>query len=222
MTNIDEQDRLIGLLAPRHRIPEAVQDPAGPAAAELRRLIMQAPAAPRARPARTASRLAAWFVPRRLAFAVPAATVTAGLVAVVALAVPSDPAPPSGRIGAASPGTVRPVGNALRIVPSKDYIDITIIDPAADAERYNAELAEHGLDIEIALAPAGPDRVGRVVFMETEDTGIGPALEVVEAPGDCTANGNCSIGVRVPVDFSSYARIVFGRTALPGEDPDAG
>jgi hypothetical protein len=87
------------------------------------------------------------------------------------------------------------------------------LDPAADPQRYREELAAHGLDIDLWLAAAGPESVGRVVFQEDDIRGIEP----VEAPGNCTANGNCGVGVRVPLSYRGHARIVFGRTPLPGE-----
>jgi hypothetical protein len=48
--------------------------------------------------------------------------------------------------------------------------------------------------------------VGRVIFGELGDTGDGPTIKVIEAPGNCSANGNCSVGLRVPVTRSPTAR----------------
>ncbi|MDG4789801.1 hypothetical protein O7626_28400 [Micromonospora sp. WMMD1102] len=238
MTDHDEQDRLVRLLAPEHRLAEQTRRPDGPAAEELLNTIttmarttasttgvdITGPA-----PAGGASRPTSWFGRRRLAFAVPTLAALGALAAVVAVNLPSGPADPGpaqvAPSGAASgtPGgqpspapSLRPVGRALSIVPETDHIVVTIVDPTADPARYQAELEKHGLDIEITVAPVPAERVGRVVFMET---GPDAEVETIESPGNCTANGNCSVGVRIPLDFRSYARIVFGRAPLPGEQP---
>src|SRR6185312_12508554 len=59
--------------------------------------------------------------------------------------------------------------------------------------------------------------VGKVVFVEIGDTGSGLTLEAIEDAGRCTANGACQVGFKVPLHFSSYAVVSFGRTPLPGE-----
>ncbi|WP_203717852.1 hypothetical protein [Asanoa siamensis] len=100
------------------------------------------------------------------------------------------------------------------------YLEIRILDPVADPARYQAELAERGLDIELSVVATGPEQVGRVIFEEVASDS-GPAIETIEAPGDCSATGNCSVGIRVPVDFRSSARVVFGRTPRSGETAPA-
>lgn len=120
--------------------------------------------------------------------------------------------------------TSAPVGapsaaNALSISEDAGYLVITIKDPAADPARYQAELRRRGLNITIELAPARPEDVGKVVFSEIGDP---EQLTYIEDPGRCTANGSCAVGIRVPEDFASYARITFGRTPLPGEETEAG
>ncbi|WP_117210436.1 hypothetical protein [Allorhizocola rhizosphaerae] len=110
------------------------------------------------------------------------------------------------------PGTT-PAAQALEIIQRDGYLEVRILDAVADPQRYRDEFAKHGLNIELTLAPAGAEQVGRLIF---EDLGA-PGIETIEAPGDCTANGNCSVGMRIPVNYASYARFVFGRTPLPGE-----
>ncbi|MEV8516237.1 hypothetical protein [Dactylosporangium sp. NPDC051484] len=112
-----------------------------------------------------------------------------------------------------------PAANALSITEDAGYLVITIKDPAVDPVRYQAELRRRGLNITISLAPAQPENVGKVVFSEVGDAG---KLTYIEDPGRCNANGNCAVGVRVPVGFASYARITFGRTPLPGEEAEVG
>ncbi len=160
---------------------------------------------------------------RHLFFAIPTAAAAAAAAFVLGTGqVESTTAEPSGP-PPASDSAPAPAGkNALKLTNSGDYLEIRIVDPVADPDRYKAELAARGLDIDLVLAAASPDRVGRVVFMESE-TGTGaPEIETIEAPGKCSADGSCSVGVRVPADYNSYARIVFGRTPAPGESVEAG
>ncbi|WP_426513451.1 hypothetical protein ACPPVO_24285 [Dactylosporangium sp. McL0621] len=109
--------------------------------------------------------------------------------------------------------------NALSITEDAGYLVITIKDPAADPARYEAELKRRGLDIKINLAPARPEEVGKVVFDEVGESG---RLSYIEDPGHCTSNGSCTVGVKVPLDFKSYARITFGRAPLPDEEDEVG
>jgi hypothetical protein len=203
MTNTDErQDRLIRLLSPEFRIAEEVSQPNGPVAEDLLRRIM-GESVPDSRSV-LSRRHRSWRL--RLAFAVP---VMAGLVALAF--VVSAWLPESSPVGPAPAQAA-----VLQFTSSSGYLDIKILDPAADPQRYEKELAEHGLNIDLALAPATADRVGRVIFQEVDD-GDGPALKTIEAPGRCAVNGNCSVGIRVPLSYKGHARIMFGRTPKPGE-----
>jgi hypothetical protein len=187
-----EPDRLIQLLSPDLDIPHPAADPTGPAADDLLRRVMSTPPSAHRRP---------WGV--RLA--IGASLVTGLAAAVVAAGLWLPQSSPTG------PAPARAA--TLRITSGAKYLEIRIQDPAADPRRYREELAAHGLDIDLSLAAADPERVGRVVFQEDDVRGIEP----VEAPGNCTANGNCAVGVRVPLSYRGHARIVFGRTPLPGE-----
>lgn len=197
-----EQDELIQRVAATYHLPESVATPTSPAAEELLDMIMKTSESV-VIPARPVRRTPFWSRRRLLV----------GATAMAALAITAGILLPPDRPGGPAPAQAV----ALEIATDGDYLEISINDPVADAERYRAELAEHGLDIELSLAPADPDRVGRVIFQEVGDTGTGPTLEVIEAPGDCGADGSCSVVIRVPVAFSSYAHIVLGRTPLPGE-----
>ena len=121
-------------------------------------------------------------------------------------------APVGDRDAERAPGTPACIGH-YREPLADQYLEIRILDPAADPQRYQEELAARGLNVELSLAAAEPGDVGRVIFQE-EDT---PGIKPVEAPGNCTANGNCGVGVQVPLAYRGHARIVFGRTPLPGE-----
>lgn len=205
MTEPDyEQDRLIRLLAPVYHVPASAQRASGEAATALMEGIMQDFENTSATPVKRMS----WILRhRRLAIAVP----TVAAVAAVALAISAALPAGSGPIGPAP-------AHALQITKDDAYVSIKIKDTLADPERYRKELAKYNLNVELTLAPAAPEQVGRVIFTEEGDSG----LEYIEAPGDCTANGNCSVGIKIPVDFKSYAKIVIGRTPMPGEEIEGG
>jgi hypothetical protein len=201
MTFTDEQqDQLIRLLSPDVRIPPSVASPDGAAADDLRRHIVALAEPP----------AVARLPRRRLIFAVPIAAALAAAAVVATVMLPESTPVEIGGPAPARAGT-------LTFTEAGGYLDITIADPAADPQKYKAELAAHGLNIELSLAPAAPDEVGRVINQEESDT-PGPRIKMIEKPGDCTANGSCSVGIRVPLAYKGQARVVFGRTPKPGED----
>jgi hypothetical protein len=186
-----EPDRMVQLLSPDLDIPHTAADPTGPAADDLLRRVMSTAPPPRRR----------WG----LRLAIGGSLVTGVAAAVVAATV---------WLPTSSPGGPTPAqAAALQITTGDKYLEIRILDPAADPQRYRQELAARGLDIDLSLAAAEPGEVGRVIFQEDDTRGI----KLVEAPGNCTANGNCGVGVQVPLSYRGHARIVFGRTPLPGE-----
>ncbi|MFC7532993.1 hypothetical protein [Actinoplanes sp. GCM10030250] len=187
-----DPDRMIQLLSPELDIPHTAADPAGPAADDLLRRVMSTPPAAHRR---------RWG----LRLAVGGSLVTGLAAAVVAATLWLPESSPVG------PAPARAA--ALQITSGAGHLEIRIQDPAADPRRYREELAARGLDIELSLAAAEPGNVGRVVFQEDDIRGI----ELLEDPGNCAADGDCGVGVRVPLSFSGHARIVFGRTPLPGE-----
>ncbi|TDC84109.1 hypothetical protein E1193_06825 [Micromonospora sp. KC606] len=213
MTDTDEQhDRLIRLLSPQFSIPRSASEPTGPAADELRQLIMGVPTVSPVteltkqdvQPTKAAGgRHKTWSLRRRLAFAGPALAGLGALAFVVSAVLPES-----------SPvGPTPAQANTLQISQEGAHLDVKILDSVADPQRYKAELARHGLNIDLKLAPATADRVGRIIFLEESS----PGITTIEAPGDCTAGGNCSVGVRVPLDYKGQAVIVFGRTPKTGE-----
>ncbi len=232
MTDTDEQqDRLIRLLSPQFHLPRSAAEPTGPAADELCQLIMGVPevapvseiANQDVQPVKVAAHRTSWSLRRRLAIAVPAMAGLGALAVIVGGVLPaSGPAGPAGPAGTV--GRVNPVGpapahaNTLQVTPNGGYLEIRILDPAADPQRYKDELSRHGLDIELKLAPAAANRIGRVIFEEIDDKGSATSIDTIEAPGDCTLTGNCSVGIRVPLDYKGHAQIVFGRAPMPGEE----
>jgi hypothetical protein len=203
-----QQDHLIRLLAPTSHLSPSAQSPYGDAANELLENILRNTEAPAREPVKHQS----WLARRRWpVVAVPTVAVAAALAFAVGALLPNG----SGPVGPAP-------AQALQITEDDGYIIIKINDPVADPQRYREELARHHLDIELILAPVEADQVGKVIFAEISETSGGASLEWIEAPGDCTANGNCSAGIKVPVTFTSYAKIVIGRTAQPGEEIEDG
>lgn len=187
-----EPDRMIQLLSPELDLPHAAADPTGPAADDLLRRVTSAPP--------PASRRR-WGL--RLAIGAPLVAGVAAAVVAASVWLPES-----------SPGGPAPArAAALQFTTGGKYLEIRILDPAADPQRYHEELAAHGLDIDLSLAPAEPDEVGRVIFQE-EST---PGIKVIEAPGNCTDNGDCGVGVQIPLDYKGHANLVFGRTPKPGE-----
>ncbi|HTJ38034.1 MAG TPA: hypothetical protein VL738_32770 [Dactylosporangium sp.] len=154
----------------------------------------------------TADRPARALTRRRWLIAVPIVTGLAAAAFAVFAALPT-----SSPVGGPAPA------NALSITENAGYLVITIKDPAADPARYEAELKRRGLDIRISLAPVRSEQIGMVIFDEVGEPG---QLTYIEDPGHCTSNGACTVGVKVPLTFKSYARITFGRAPLPGEEDE--
>lgn len=150
---------------------------------------------------------------RRLLVGIPLA-VTAAAAAVVVTSV----AGPGQRVGPLPVGPDRAEAAALSFQREGGYLIVTVKDPIADPERYRREFAAHGLDIDLRLAPVSPRKAGTVIFMETPEGGD---LETILAPGRCGSEV-CGVGVKVPVDYSGHASIVFGRAARLGEKYDVG
>ncbi|PRY02117.1 hypothetical protein [Allonocardiopsis opalescens] len=216
MTSRDDQDRLVALLAPyRTHTAIAAADPEGDVAQELRTMIIDTPR-PGTAPDVPQRRPSPWR--RRLLIAVPAAAaLTAGAFGATMLLPPADPGT------APIPVPVGPApAQALEITEDGDYVEVRVVDPLADTERFTEELAAAGYDIELSLAPVEPSSVGTIVFMETGDVGGGRSIEIIEAPGECGSEygggiGPCDVGLRIPEEFDSYAHVVFGRAATAEE-----
>ncbi|WP_049556245.1 hypothetical protein [Nonomuraea sp. SBT364] len=102
---------------------------------------------------------------------------------------------------------------ALSFQREGGYLVVRVQDPEADPERYREEFRQRGLNINLKLAPTSPDKAGQVLFMEDGDDPAG-RIEAVE--GSCGEHA-CSVAVKVPENYRSYASIVFGRAAEQGE-----
>ncbi|TDQ53612.1 hypothetical protein [Actinorugispora endophytica] len=188
-------DRVVGRLAPRVEAPFA-HDPAGPAARELRSMII--------RQSKETTMAGNPLRRRSLLIGIPVAAGLAGAAVVgTALVSPSSPAGP-------------PAAEADVLAISEDggYLDVTVNDPVADPVEYAHQFEEYGLDVDLSLVPASPTLVGRIVMSDA-----GGGIEVIEAPGECAATlGGCAIGVRIPLDHPDPVRLVFGRAPAEGEE----
>lgn len=107
---------------------------------------------------------------------------------------------------------------ALTFTTSSGYITVLVKNPYADPSWYNADFAQHHLAITLRVVPVSPSLVGTVVF---EDNQPGTSdVTPITAKGKCWTGGGgdeCTIGVKVPLDFHGEESIYFGRPARPGE-----
>lgn len=151
---------------------------------------------------------------RRLLIGAPiAAALAAGGFAATALLPSSAPEP-----------LAPPEAAALEIDVEDGVVVAEVLDPDADPERYAAEFAEHGLDVELTLVPSSPTVVGNLVFLDS-DAGAEELddrdVEIIEAPEQCTPNGGCPVGVRIPEGYQNQVHVAFGREAEEGEQYDS-
>ncbi|GAA1780123.1 hypothetical protein [Streptomonospora arabica] len=200
MRNRDRVDPLVARLRPRVDASEGL-DPARSGARELLATITEKNQEPAVAPKRTA---------RRLLVAVPvAAVLAAGGVAATALMPTSAPDPVAPQEAA-----------ALEIDVDDGLVVAEVKDPTADPERYAEEFAEHGLDVDLKLIPASPTLVGKLTYLDQNMTGKGTDdrdVEVIESPEQCTPDGGCPVGVRIPKDYANPVQLAFGRAPEKGE-----
>ncbi|MFI0352965.1 RNA polymerase sigma factor [Actinomadura sp. 9N407] len=112
------------------------------------------------------------------------------------------------------------LASALTFKRQGDFINVRVRDPLADPERYKAEFAAHGLNVELTFVPASPSIVGTVVMMETEGDSAEGDITTITAKGECETGGGgdaCPVGVRVRTTYEGRTMIAFGRAARPGE-----
>ena len=142
-----------------------------------------------------------------------AVAVTAAVVATGDSGRPGStvvPAPPNKVVH--TPRSVQAA--ALSFVRHRQYLTVKVKDPVADPARYRKEFAAHGLDVDLELEPTSPRETGSVIFLEG-------GVKVVTAPGHCGTK-TCDIGIKIPLGYKGFVRVVFGRTALPGEHYNTG
>ncbi len=224
MTTDHPIDELVHRLTPRLTEPGGSAGPDGPAAQALRARIVATPRTETASASATASAATPAVTPaRRVRPVRRGALVGVGIAAAVAGAVVAT--------GALSPSST-PTGPApaaadvLDITTEGDLVVARVSDPDADPERYAAEFAEHGLDVDLRLVPASPTVVGTVVYLDDNADGTGTderPVETIEAPGACLpgGGGGCPVGIRIPANYTNRIDVVFGRQAEPGESYDS-
>jgi hypothetical protein len=184
-----------------------------PAARALLDDITALPPGPAARPARARGR--AGRRPMILGAAAAAAIATAGVAGVVAL----TDHPGNSTIDR---NPVR-LAAAVKITRKATYYEARIVDPLADQKRFKAAFAKYGLNIEVTLLPASPHIVGTIVFEDEDERAQqsereGAGIKMIDDPACRTPSGaNCSIGLRIPLNFKGHAGIAIGRKAEPGE-----
>jgi hypothetical protein len=203
----DRIDEVVGRLRPQVEASSRL-DPAAPAARELRSMIT----------AQTQEKMTMPLKPRtrRLLIAAPVtAAVAVGAVAATVLFTPAGPD------GDGSPLAPAPAQAAVLDMSVSDGVVVAeVLDPTADAERYAAEFAEHGLDVDLRFVPASPTLVGTLVYLDSDASGEAAEereVEIVEAPEQCAPGGGCPVGVSIPEGYAAPVEIVFGREAEPGE-----
>lgn len=114
-------------------------------------------------------------------------------------------------------GNDRP--EALSFSSQGDVLKVRVLDPEADSERFNKELAAHGLDIKLKLLPASPSRVGLRVASVGTDWKESSRIRMETYPAGCRESGQrpCVPEFTIPRDFRATAELYIGRAAKPGE-----
>jgi hypothetical protein len=107
---------------------------------------------------------------------------------------------------------------ALSFTQKGGYLTVIVKDPTADPARYKKEFAEHGLNVDLRLTPSSPKKVGSVLFLEDDGGG---KVKTVTAKGRC-GDDTCQVGIKVPLTYKPFVRVIFGRTARPGEHYQTG
>jgi hypothetical protein len=152
--------------------------------------------------------------------------VVAAAVAVTAAVVATgDSGRPGSTVVPVPPNKVVPAPRrvqaaALSFARHSGYLTVKVKDPVADPARYKKEFAAHGLNVDLKLEPTSSRQVGTVIF-EGGDGGGGLEVKTVTAPGHCGTK-TCDVGIKIPLAYKGFLRVVFGRTALPGEHYNTG
>ncbi|GAA4502522.1 hypothetical protein GCM10023191_054200 [Actinoallomurus oryzae] len=142
--------------------------------------------------------------------------VAAGAVAVAVTVVPTrDTGRPAVTVAPAPP---RVQAAALSFTRKGGYLTVKVTDPVADPARYKKEFAAHGLNVDLRLEPGPARKAGSVIFLEDDGGG---RVKTISAPGHCGSE-TCEVGIKIPLTYKAFVRVVFGRTARPGEHYNTG
>ncbi|GAB3985735.1 hypothetical protein GCM10029978_099360 [Actinoallomurus acanthiterrae] len=138
------------------------------------------------------------------------------------IGVPAVTAAVAAALAVAGPGDLGPVhfgpaeARALTFSRNGDFIDVRIVDPNADPQRYRKEFSAHGLNVDLQLRPAPPSVVGTMISADDGSRTGTPTVTQIEGTRDCGIIW-CRAGVRIPVGLRHRLTIIFGRPARPGE-----
>ena len=120
----------------------------------------------------------------------------------------------------------RPAAAALDIRREGGYYVVTVRDLFADPELYQAQLRSKHLNVTLRVMPVSPSLEGGVFppfdnrynGLTFEEMARRPDLSApIRAPGTCTFEARCTIGVKIPVGYRGRADIGLGRKGRPGE-----
>ncbi|GAA4631780.1 hypothetical protein GCM10023196_062540 [Actinoallomurus vinaceus] len=139
------------------------------------------------------------------------------LVGVPAIAVAAVLALAAVRPGHIGPVRIGPAeAQALAFTRHGDFVDVRIIDPNADPQRYRREFAAHHMDVDLQMRSASPSLAGTMISVDDGSrTGTSKITEIDGARG--CGNMWCKAGVRIPVGMRGRVTVIFGRAARPGE-----
>ncbi|GLY77033.1 hypothetical protein [Actinoallomurus iriomotensis] len=107
---------------------------------------------------------------------------------------------------------------ALSFTRTGRYLTVKVKDPVADPARYEEEFAAHGLNVDLQLAPTSPKKAGEVLFVEDDGGG---RVKMITAPGHCGSD-TCGVGIKIPLTYKAFVRVIFGRMPGPGEHYNTG
>ncbi|RKS04595.1 hypothetical protein DFP74_0155 [Nocardiopsis sp. Huas11] len=209
----DRIDEVVGRLRPEVEASSRL-DPAAPAARELRSMII----------AQSQENTQMSLKPRTRRLLIAAPVTAAVAVGAVAATVLLTPAGPDGDGSPLAPPAAQAA--VLEMSVTDGVVVAEVLDPTADAERYAAEFAEHGLNVDMRFVPASPTAVGTLVYLDSDASGEAAEereIEILEAPEQCAPGGGgaCPVGVSIPEGYAAPVEIVFGREAEPGEPYDS-
>jgi hypothetical protein len=126
-----------------------------------------------------------------------------------------------------SPDKAKAAG--FHFVRSGGYVYATIDDPSAPTASMQAAFDEANLNITVTMLPSSPSLAGTIGFMD-----VPPSFEPIYGPKDsCLSDGaltdagnliytRCTIGVRVPTDFSGTASIKVNGIPPAGQPYETG
>jgi hypothetical protein len=143
---------------------------------------------------------------RRLLLGMP---VAAGLAA--AALVATSVGKPEQKLGPISIGPLAANAAPLSITQQGGYLTVRVTNPNVDPARYRREFTAYGLDVDLRLQPVAPPDAGKVLFVEDD----GPSAGVRTITTRTCGTDACGVGVKIPLHYKWFVRVIFGRTPAP-------